>query len=67
MNENKTKGEFFVDELLNGNFKKNHRPNHGSDFTGGLEDLYYYYFTKYMSFCICFLMDVRLKKGGYNG
>lgn len=63
----KTKGEMFVDELLNGEFKKNYRPNHGPDFTGGLEDLYLYCFDKYMSSCGCFLMDKRLVRSAYHG
>lgn len=67
MIENKTKGELFVEELLSGKFRKNRRPNHDSDFSGGLEDLHYYYFTKYVSSCSCFLMDERLKRGEYRG
>lgn len=62
----KTRGEEFVEELQNGIFKKNNRPNHGSDFADGLEGLYYYYFDKYISSCNCFLMDKRIKRGEYR-
>lgn len=62
-----TDGEKFVEELENGKFKKNFRPNHGPDFTGGLEDLYEYYFEKYLSSCGCFLMDMRLERRTYHG
>lgn len=63
----KTKGELFVEELLNGSFKKNYRSNHGSDFTEGLEDLYAYYFSKYIRSCGCYLMDISVQRGEYHG
>ena len=63
----KTKGELFVEELQSGEFKKNHRPNHGSNFTGGLEDFYAYTFKKYLSSCGCFLMDSRIIRREYRG
>ncbi len=62
-----TKGKILVEELLSGKFKKNYRPNHGPDFTGGLEELYSYYFVKYLSSCGCFLMDRRIERGEYRG
>lgn len=47
--------------LKDGTFEKNYRPNHGSDFTRGLEELYRYRFNCYMGSCGCFLMDARMK------
>lgn len=67
MADMKTRGENFVEELLSGEFKKNYRPNHGPDFTGGLEEMHYYFFDKYLSSCGCFLMDMRLKRREYHG
>ena len=69
MNEimEKTNGNILVEELLNETFKKNYRPNHGPDFTGGLEDLHHYYFEKYLSSCGCFLMDMRIVRSDYCG
>jgi hypothetical protein len=63
----KTHGECFVEELKNGEFKKNYRPNHGPDFTGGLEGLHLHFFKAYMSSCGCFLMDQRLVREEYHG
>lgn len=63
----KTKGELFVEELQSGEFKKNYRPNHGPNFTGGLEDFYLYTFKKYLSSCGCFLMDMRMVRREYRG
>lgn len=63
----KTKGELFVEQLQSGEFKKNYRPNHGPDFTGGLEEQYQYAFNQYMSSCGCFLMDKRLVRREYHG
>ena len=67
MRMGKTQGELFVDQLQSGEFKKNFRPNHGPDFTGGLEEQYRYIFNQYMSSCGCFLMDMRLVRREYHG
>ena len=50
-----------VSDLKDGTFRKNHRTNHSSDFTGGLEELHRYEFNNYLGSCGCFLMDMRLK------
>ena len=63
----KTKGELFVEQLRSGEFKKNCRPNHGPDFTEGLEEQHRHTFNQYMSSCGCFLMDMRLVRREYHG
>lgn len=67
MTKEMTRGELFAEELLNAQFKKNYRSNHGPDFTSGLEELHYYFFDKYLSSCGCFLMDMRIKRREYSG
>lgn len=63
----KTKGEQFIEELKNGTLPKMNLPNHGAEFTGGLEGLHYYFFDRYISSCSCFLMDQRLIREEYHG
>ena len=56
-------GTRLVNALETGAFVKDFRPNHGSDFTGGLENLHRERFRLYMGSCGCFLMDLRLASG----
>lgn len=67
LQKEKTRGELLAEELQSGKFRKNHRPNHGPNFTGGLEDFYRYTFKKYLSSCGCFLMDSRIIRREYRG
>lgn len=62
-------GKKLVQSLADGTFKKNYRPNHGPEFTRGLEELHRYRFNMYLGSCGCFLMEKRLegRKGGYCG
>ncbi|MDE7445435.1 MAG: hypothetical protein K2N15_07030 [Lachnospiraceae bacterium] len=66
-------GKKLVQSLSDGTFKKNYRPNHGPEFTRGLEELHRYRFNMYLGSCGCFLMEKRLekklesRKGGYCG
>ena len=62
-------GELLVEQLKSGKFKKDFRPNHGTDFTGGLEGLHRYRFATYLGSCSCFLMDCRIRqsRSEYNG
>ena len=64
---NKTNGKKFVEELRNGTFKKNYRPNHGPDFTGGWEGIYSNCFIEYVSSCSCYLMNHRMERRAYYG
>ena len=68
-NESARNGKKLVYSLSDGTFKKNYRPNHGPDFSKGLEDLHRYRFNMYLGSCGCFLMEKRLegRKGGYCG
>ena len=65
----KLNSERLIQQLQSGEFKKNCRPNHAPDFSGGAEELYRYRFNKYLGSCSCFLMDKRLKDRGtlYHG
>lgn len=55
-------GELLVKRLKSDEFKKDFRPNHGTDFTEGMEGLHRYRFATYLGSCSCFLMDQRLEK-----
>ena len=67
MEKTMTKGKQFIEELKSGAFPKINLPNHGKEFTGGLEGMYYYFFDRYISSCGCFLMDQRMTREEYHG
>lgn len=62
-------GKKLVEQLKDGTFVKDHRSNHGLNFTYGFENLYRARFCSYLGSCACFMMDLRLKerKGEYCG
>ena len=60
-------GVQFLTALKSGALKKECRPNHGNDFTGGQEELHKARFCNYVSSCASILMDERLKASSRRG
>lgn len=54
-------GMKLLDSLESGKLKKEYLSNHGSNFTGGLEQMHKDQFKAYLSSCTTILMDERLR------
>lgn len=53
--------------IKTGELKKDYRPNHGIEFTGGAEELHKMRFCNYISSCSTMLMGERLKAASRRG
>lgn len=56
-----TERERFLQSLRNGEFPRYHMPNHGEDFTDGLEKLAIWRYETYLGSCSYKVMQIVMK------
>lgn len=58
-------GVDLINRINNGQFEKDHLPNHGTQFTGGAERMSLERFHQYLYSCTYYLITQRLEKEEY--
>ena len=66
-NESMSAGEKLILAIKNKTIVKDYRPNSGTDFHGGYEELYLYKFKQYQSSVGRYIRNQQLKEVKYNG